>query len=91
MVNTKKNRRFVRSKMGKKKVDAVSGINGVFKERLGDIKTAQELSCKYRGMTKRKYYRWMMEQTGSNVKYAMDSYVCLRAHCKAQRDCSCKK
>ncbi|MRA94103.1 hypothetical protein GH868_29520 [Bacillus thuringiensis] len=75
--------------MGKKKVDAVSGINGVFKHRIG-VSTAKKLSCKYRGMTKRKYYRWMMKKTGSNVKYAMDSYVCLRAHCKRQRDCSCR-
>jgi len=72
--------------MGNKKVDAVSGINGVFKIRIG-CKSAAKLSCKYKCMTKRNYYRWMMKKTGSNVKYAKDSYDCLRDHCKRQRDC----
>ncbi|KAI0208778.1 hypothetical protein LSAT2_006574 [Lamellibrachia satsuma] len=89
--NSMKSKRFVREKISGKTVEAVGGINGVLGRRLNEagVGSAIKLSCKMRGMTKRKYLRYMMKKSGANVRYAMDSYVSLKSHCNKVKDCKC--
>ncbi|MRB67430.1 hypothetical protein GH825_28970, partial [Bacillus thuringiensis] len=74
-----------------KSVEVVGGINGVLGGRLRNVgvETAEKLSCKMRRTTKRKYLRYMIKKSGSNVRYAMDSYVSLKNHCDKVKDCKC--
>ncbi|KAI0208777.1 hypothetical protein LSAT2_006573 [Lamellibrachia satsuma] len=71
-----------------KSIEAVGGINGVLGARFkkAGVCTAKDLSCKMREMTKRNYLRYMMKESGSNVRYAMDSYVSLKTHCEKMKD-----
>lgn len=87
--NSKKSMRFERARLGDKTVEAVGGINGALGKRLkrAGVDSAQKLSGKMCRTTKRKYLRYMMKKSGSNVRNAMDSYVSLSRHCKKVRDC----
>lgn len=64
-----KSKRFVREKISGKTVEAVGGINGVLGRRLNEagVGSAIKLSCKMRGMTKRKYLRYMMKVLSSTL------------------------
>ncbi|KAI0208780.1 hypothetical protein LSAT2_006576 [Lamellibrachia satsuma] len=83
---------FENAKLRGKTVEDVGGINGVLGRRLRKAghRTATSLSCQLSGMTKRNYLRYIMKESGSNVRYAMDSYVNLKKHCKKMQDCQCK-
>ncbi|KAK2157289.1 hypothetical protein NP493_1889g00012 [Ridgeia piscesae] len=89
--SSKKAKLFICDKMKGKSVRAVGGINGVLGKRLkkAGVGTAAKLTCKMKEMTKRNYLRYMMEQSGSNVRYAMDSYVSMKNHCGQVKDCKC--
>ncbi|KAK2171251.1 hypothetical protein NP493_1087g00016 [Ridgeia piscesae] len=89
--NSRKSKLFICDKMAGKTVEVVGGINGVLGRRLkkAGFNSAAKLSCKVQRMTKRKYLRYTMKKSGSNVRYAMDSYVSTKNHCDQVKDCKC--
>ena len=69
--NSKKSKLFECEEMKGKCVDAVGGTNGALGPRLekAGICNANDLTCKMRGMTKRKYLRYIMKVSDSIIHY----------------------
>lgn len=88
--NSKKAKLFNRTALEDASIESVGGINGVLGSKLQNagVCNARDLSNKKREMTKRNYLRFIMKESGSNVRYAMDSYVSLKKHCEQMKDCS---